>query len=179
MPKEIILNLAIFHPGCTLESPGQLFENSNACLSQINRITMQRPKGMGQSMREGQASVWSEFPREDPDHCCRGISHRPSGAFSGDTIASVCDPVPDPRVSSPSPKQMGSTLHVHISAQWTKGQIGGKRAQNNILSDICNDSKPGDFTHCLSLTQSLPNCIRTHHIIPHPGKCEPTVLVVK
>lgn len=71
---------------------------------------MQRPKGLGQSMREGQASVWSEFPREDPDHCCRGTSHRPSGPLSGVIITSFCDPVPDPRVSSPSPKQMGSTL---------------------------------------------------------------------
>lgn len=118
-------------------------------------------------------------PGEDPDHCCRDMSYRPSGGISGDTTTSIYHPVHDPRVSSPSPKHMDATLHVHTSAQWTKRQFGGKGSQNNILLDICKGSKPGDFTHCLSLTQPLSNCIRTHHIIPHPGKCEPTVLVVK
>lgn len=81
-------NLATLHPDCILESLGQLFETSGARPVPDQQTHHWGQQGMGQSIREGQASVWSVFPRgasvqlgNNADHCFGGIYNRPSEAF--------------------------------------------------------------------------------------------------
>lgn len=84
---------------------------------------------------------------------------------SRDRTPSSRDPVRDPRMNLPHRADGLNSVSLQLCSV-DLGQFEGKRAQNNILSGICNPSKTGDFT-------------QDPHTSPHPGAYEPTVLVIK